>query len=140
MKTLALLCILFALAPLCASAQSSIYTGSLNCGATQGAEVPAGNDGITINSRNYKGTYTHQMASAGAAFAGLQDFGRGDLTGNELMMHGGGSRNGVTLRTDLKATSTGRTYIMTATQVFSGSGFHVPVTRTCKGIARLFIP
>jgi hypothetical protein len=134
-----MLCVGFAAAPLQARAQSSIYTGSLHCEATPGGEVPAGNDGITINSRNYRATYTHQMFSAGPAFVGLPDFGRGLLTGNDLVMQGGGSRNGLTLRTDINATNTGRTYIVTATQVFSGRGFRVPAKRACKGVARLVI-
>jgi hypothetical protein len=126
-----------ALAPLPAHAQSAIYTGQLHCGATDGGSVPAGTDGITILSRNYTGTYTHLMDSAG--LAALKDFGRGNLVGRDLTLRGGASAGGVTLKTTIKASTTGRTYDLTATQVFSGKGFAKPETRHCKGTARLSI-
>jgi hypothetical protein len=126
-------------APATAWAQSAIYTGNLHCDASADGAVPAGNDGMTINSRNYRATYTHLMVSTGPAFVGLPDFGRGNLVGNTLTMTGGGSQRGVTLSTSMTATNTGRTYQVTATQTFSGKGFPVPVTRACRGLARLVI-
>jgi hypothetical protein len=130
---------MLAMAPPGAHAQQAIFTGTLTCGATQGHEVPAGTDGITILSRNYQGTYTHQMASAGPAFADLYDYGRGNLVGLELTLKGGATAKGVTLATTIQASSTGRTYVLKATQTFSGKNFPRPAQRTCKGIARLVI-
>jgi hypothetical protein len=128
-----------AVAPLHAHAQSAIYTGRLTCGASDGGTVPAGTDAITILSRNYQGTYTHLMDSAGARLAALKDFGRGNLVGQDLTLRGGASAAGVKLQTTIMATNTGRTYDLKATQVFSGKGFTTHETRTCKGIARLAV-
>ena len=130
---------ILAMVPLAARAQSAVYTGTLTCQATADGVVPAGSDPISISSRSYKGTYTHLMTSAGPALAKLRDFGRGDLTGNTLTLRGGGSAGGVTLVTTIQATNTGRTYVLKATQAFSGQGFAAPQTRACKGTARLWI-
>ncbi len=138
-KTRIALLTVLAAAPLHAHAQSAIYAGRLTCDATDGGTVPAGTDAITILSRNYTATYTHLMDSAGGRLARLQDFGRGNLVGRDLTLRGGATAAGVTLQTTIKASNTGPTYNLNATQVFSGRGFPMPQTRTCTGVARLAI-
>ena len=128
---------LLAMVPAAAHAQATLFTGSLNCGASSGHAIPAGTDPIRITINGYSATYTHLMNSAGPAFAGLQDFGRGDITGMDMTMQGGGQARGITLQTNLTATRRGRFTDVRATQVLTGPGLPGPQTRHCKGSATL---
>jgi hypothetical protein len=121
------------MSPYAAHAQAALFTGSLSCGASDGHAIPAGSDPIRITINGYSATYTHLMNSAGPAFAGLQDFGRGDVTGMDMDMQGGGQAHGITLRTNMTATRRGRFADVRATQVLTGPGLPGPQTRHCQG-------
>jgi len=123
-------------APLGAHAQAVLFTGSLDCPAIA-QSVAGGASPIFITQHGYKASYQLLVNGGGALPKGLQDTGRGQLTGLDLTMAGGGTASGISLATNIAATRAGHFYKIKATQVFSGQGLAAPVTRICSGNANL---
>ena len=122
--------------PLAADAQALLYTGSLTCEALPGQSAAPAPSAVLLRVQGYRATYQLKAQGYGAVPAGIDDNGRGTITGMDAKLLGGGSKAGIDLKTTVTGVRRGREYDLAADQVFSGKGLLAAITRRCKGTAR----
>ncbi len=122
--------------PLTAHAQALLYTGSLKCDSLPGQTVTPAPSAVLLRVQGYRATYQLLAQGYGTVPSGINDTGRGTITGMDAKLTGGGNKAGVDLKTTVTGIRRGREYDLAADQVFSGKGLLVAITRRCKGTAR----